>query len=863
MKTRNFILFVLTAVVCGAFLCADSQARVCFAGDESCEVGGFFDALPEKDLNDSACVAEGYIENKTCKPGEITYTCPYKSSYKKCCGAEYKYEACVYPLEQTGRCGTRVSCKCPDDYSVTSEYASNNYCQPGGGYCMANNGVDDEIRYKTCTCDPSVFVEEGETCPNNQEVSKTCTGIRWTNAQKTAKGPYTRVDCYCKRGSISKADPYKASKNDEYPFSNCTYGHKGTNTCIDSNTKREYYNECKSPKEACIDDGYEYVSCSSERNCTTENKVYWNGSWQYLTSYYCILGDMCPYPTNPSLYKCVFDKASWCTEKGYSKTSSTAITNGAKCTTDDGYVGTYEVCPANDGSALFYYRCNLPCEQEVRRAYSKGYLTQDTSMIGTNGQVVGYVRTDAGGAKHIYFIDDIVLPKANMGTKGGGWAHINNKVDYASINGMWALGGLGMKYNDGSDMFAGCAKERGAIFNSPTIKFDNNLISKWNKFLNEKMSDIQIQIWSSNPEADGAYGEEYNIGNDGDVEWYNVALLSDEYLFPPSSGVSDWGHYKHLDKSNRVILYNQLIIKGRFGIRVSGMSYTKDGKTCAESGTHEVYDNTCAYMPSFRFLLKGNAVVKFDGATIYSDRFKRASWQGEGGGTMLFYNTKMGDSNSYVGTPWHYMNIGLSNSDVKFTAIKTAGFGASNTSRRFGGYSDISGVQYPDQLQARCKGVYLMNNSTLTTTDPGWMGDQTKIYVDYGGGTIKAEKPIYMNSKNTTILCLYGGKATFGSTTYNCGGTNKCSYARFNQNWYNSAGWIGKDGFNSQSSNSYTTGTWYWKFDHGNSNGNYPCSTGGTCDGKCNSDFDPHCQGTGCVYLCTGCYNCQITGMGY
>ena len=54
-------------------------------------------------------------------------------------------------------------------------------------------------------------------------------------------------------------------------------------------------------------------------------------------------------------------------------------------------------------------------------------------------------------------------------------------------------------------------------------------------------------------------------------------------------------------------------------------------------------------------------------------------------------------------------------------------------------------------------------------------------------------------------------------------------------------------------------GSWYYKFDHGNKTYN-PCSTGGRCDGKCNSDFDPNWNGS---TLCTGCYNASMMGLAY
>ncbi|MCI5544072.1 MAG: hypothetical protein MR368_01195, partial [Azospirillum sp.] len=75
MKTRNFAIFMLTAVLCGALFCADSQARVCFATDENCGSGGNFPATPLVDPNDTACENEGYVSGATCLDGYFKYNC--------------------------------------------------------------------------------------------------------------------------------------------------------------------------------------------------------------------------------------------------------------------------------------------------------------------------------------------------------------------------------------------------------------------------------------------------------------------------------------------------------------------------------------------------------------------------------------------------------------------------------------------------------------------------------------------------------------------------------------------------------------------------------------------------------------------
>ena len=64
--------------------------------------------------------------------------------------------------------------------------------------------------------------------------------------------------------------------------------------------------------------------------------------------------------------------------------------------------------------------------------------------------------------------------------------------------------------------------------------------------------------------------------------------------------------------------------------------------------------------------------------------------------------------------------------------------------------------------------------------------------------------------------------------------------------------WLDTRGFDS--------GNWYYKYDEGNTDGQYPCSTGGKCDGKCNSDYSPNYNSS---QYCSGCYNASNMGLAY
>lgn len=820
MKTPNLGIFLLAALFCGALFCTYAEAKVCFIGDEQCGSGAEFgriDPLPTDDL----CKQEGYttVASACNNPGGV---CPYDAGYVKCCSSEYAYQGCVFPLETVkktvggklvnDKCGKLYKCQCPAEYKVTSDYAKSNNCQPGGGYCMLNSGNSDQVKYKTCSCDTSVYTDTSK-CSNNQNESASCTDD---------KGQ-VRKKCYCDRS------------DGKYPFASCEYGNKGA-ICIDSNSKRAYYHECKTAEEKCREEGFEYNDCSGVHNCVSENGRY--------TSYNCILGPTCPYPVNPFLYKCVFDKASWCTNNGYTSNATVKPTNGAKCTTPDGFVGKYETCPANDSNSLFYYRCKLPCEQEVRRAYSKGYLTQDTKMVGDNGQVVGYVRGDS--SKHLYFIGDITLPKTYTGDIT--WSKLSS-YDYASINGMYALADSGMKYPDGSYMFSGCADERNnpsTLWTRPVVRFDGMLIRGSSWVLNKPMNDIAIQLYGSNEDDDESFGEKYYVDSN---TWHNVTVQN--FSMPNFAKIgNDEGKYHWLssDCSEIVIRGSQTLrFTGNTRFRISAATY---GKDCHK----DFYTNRCTFISASTFRVEDHGVVEFRDAVIDSYSDQSASWDGDNG-SMLFYNTKMNDSISSVGDIWSNMNVGLSNSSIRVNKIRLRGFGTWDTSRRFGGGSsnnpwDLGYVN--GEVLSRCRGVYLKDYSTLEMIQAGWMFNNTKIYVG-SGSSVNAKMPIMLNHKEQSLICLDYGKLTAVGNSYGSGRT------AINGRWAHYR-MVGRDSVNVQYS-SGSNGIWYYKYDKGNFNGAFPCSTGGKCDGKCNSDFDAHYNGNN--YLCTGCYNCTLMGMGY
>ena len=887
MKTLNFYLFLLTALLCGALFCTDSQARVCFATDPDCGNGGNFGNMDDLKQYDDACKNYGYTYENSCPAEYIKYICPYKSTWLKCCGKQFRYEGCIYPLEidksqvgdvvdgvtQYGKCGTRYACKCPDEYEISSEYAETNNCQPGGGYCLQSDGTTDTVKYKTCTCDEDIYTDIS-SCKNNQTETSSC---------KDAKGT-VRKKCHCDRGV--------------YPYAACEYGPSiGAKTCIDSNSGREYYSRCKTAEEACREEGFEYNECSLVKNCEHETLtkkvkttcakkilgvcVKWNYEYVPETSDNCILGPACPYPVNPGLYKCVFDKASWCTSRGYTSTMTTKPTEGAKCTTSDGYEGKYSVCPANDNQSLFYYRCKLPCKTEVRRMAAQNYLVPDVNIVNDEG-VAGFYR-QVGGEKHLYIIGDVVLPQATtpLNTKGGGWGNIGSKIDYASINGMWAL------YEVDPVRYESCGDERDNwdyLYDTypdykeykdrhrPIIKFDGMLIHAWSRFLSKNMSDINIEIYSSNKDNPEGFGEEYNIASGSSLTWKNVTISERVRAAKLCSSNYQGSYYPRRDDCKggwhgtliKIDSGAQITFTGKPYFNITASSYGGCGSINCRGGwassdcpsnqwwcpaDFDQYQTNKSYpMATTRFHWNGNAKAVFKDAEIYSNPY--TDWDGAGGqNAMFFYNSK-----GTMGRVWSTWNIGLDNSDITFNMLRINAYQSANNT--FGGYSDLNHGRY------RCHGVYVTNGSKLKFINnyARIQSHNAKIYLDWNT-ELSSEYPIVFGGSTSDMICVdsgakatingksYSGKAMiYGSGSSLQAGNNATVMTvanRWNNNLYTTC--TGKC-----KKNSYTKDTCSGYYN----NGKCFCDTG---DGH-NYAYYPSWQGTA---FCTSCQTCEVHGMGY
>ena len=661
---------MLAACLCGALFCTQVNAKVCFVGDPDCTQGAEFEEYTPP-ATDNLCTQEGYTSKAT-ECNNIGAVCPYDASYVRCCEARFAYQACIYPLEyiENGdtveKCGKLYACKCPEEYNITAEEAKNNNCDPLG-VCMVNeDGTGDKIYYKTCDCNRTIYTDVS-SCKNNQDESASCTDDTGATYKK----------CYCDRSTA------------KYPHAACEYGSKGA-VCVDSNSNREYYHQCKSARERCLEENYVAENLSQcppgETACTSPISG---------KKYYCALGDGCPYPTVPQLYKCQFDKGRWCKAQGYNQESSTPITLNAKCIDQaTGLEGKANPCTENTDTPTYYYQCKLTCEQQVRSAVSQGYLTTTSNVLDSKNNF-GFIRS-AGGKKHLYIIGDLGLPKGEM--HGGGWSSDKMaKEDFASVNGINAL------YDIDPVRYSSCAEKR-SYSDRPTIYLSNKRITSANSILDVDLSDINIVFVMNDGDGDGK--EDYQLKSNH--IWKNVGFshsankdyvkslgLTDSCKMRGSSERNSWKDIVYDNNRNKinVLKKSTLTLTGDIHLYMGGGCFSKDKNNLKNN-------EGCGAYTNFYIGDKWGKII-FDNADISgssSNDFDCAQPS-----TVLFKN-----STGYVGKLWSQCNVGLMDSNIQLSLLHIQPHNNSEANTSFGG-----GVELNADCYKKTPGVYL-KNSTLT-----------------------------------------------------------------------------------------------------------------------------------------------------
>lgn len=764
---KNILLYLF----CGAILISVAQsanAKVCFATDPDCKAGDeIYENFPDSNLNDQICQSKGYEKDIECEKDWFRYPCPNKRSYIKCCPPKYRYDSCIFPLEVDGNCGSKFSCKCPEDYVISSEFATKNNCEPGGGYCVLNDGTNDIVKYKTCSCNKTIYTDS-DRCKNNQKEFASCTDDKGETFKK----------CFCDRN--------------QYPYAECLYGKvSGSTTCIDSNSNREYYQFCRSPEEACKDDGYKFSDCSEQKNCKTEHKVtYINEKGETITDYLvsknCITGEQCMYPTNPSLHKCSFDKISWCNSRGYNQSTSSKLSDGDNCNTPDGIAGNVELCPANDSSGLSYYKCKIKCDQRMKQDIGRS-LQPDirfSSAVDSRGQSWNnayWIKLEQpkNGFKagyHLFLRGDFKMPDAGI-------AYDNepqgNHVIYANqkkVNNMYmSINGIGALYKLDPQTYSDCKTEYEDTKHNPTLTIplsygngDDGLI------LSRDFNNINLYFSRKNDKGEykGWGGKTFmlkrnSIANTQNLKavtyvWNNIGISQDKYTDTPECHKND-DYETRVSKSRTLVdIYDGVKLKFTGNIDINTPTGKKDGclyEIQADTDYRKTGPQDLGLF-TFRGVKSGYKIIEFNNAkmkshisyAVYPDIEAYYS-----NGTVL---NIINESVVYTNAVFSAVQVNIDNSHLTTGILNSIGKECLKA-EKLSFLADNDEIRRGNHNSCGCRGVAARNNSTIKVrSEVVTVNKNSKMYLD--NSHLSSWYPVRLNS-NTSVVCLSG---TGSLTTY-------------------------------------------------------------------------------------------------
>ena len=269
-------LGLLSACLC--LLCAaPASAKVCFVGEENCTGGGSFEDYEKPDADGSLCKQEGYTEKSLCQADMTKYIvayCPYNSNYVMCCGREYSYDACVYPLVADGKCGNRFKCRCDSDKypykqqsatvcqnTVTGQNYDNSLAS--GASCVytgfANGQTSINAYFTECLCDRGLYPKTEEECSKDgSSVSnKLC-------VDSNGNTYYSACICGDEFKVISSECKYGININEPM----CQQGDVlKAKKCCDCNINTYPYGDIEDV-EGSNSPVASYASCEKEKGCT-------------------------------------------------------------------------------------------------------------------------------------------------------------------------------------------------------------------------------------------------------------------------------------------------------------------------------------------------------------------------------------------------------------------------------------------------------------------------------------------------------------------------------------------------------------------------------------------------------------------
>ena len=274
MKILCKNILLTTAAVClSCLLSTGVSAKVCFVGDPDCTAGADFGGdYTDPSENGDSCVAEGYILKTACDADPSRYVtgyCPYNNKYVMCCGRDYAYDKCVYPLVTDGKCGNKYKCVCDKDKypykqqnattcvnTVSGQQYTNSMAS--GASCVYNTYSGNQSTmnsyFTKCTCDRGLYPKTEQECLDN---GSSTTG----NACTDSEGNTYYSACIC-------GDSFKVISSDcEYgtyisdPL--CTQGDVvKAPRCCTCNINIYPYEDKNNPEVKS------YASCESLEGCT-------------------------------------------------------------------------------------------------------------------------------------------------------------------------------------------------------------------------------------------------------------------------------------------------------------------------------------------------------------------------------------------------------------------------------------------------------------------------------------------------------------------------------------------------------------------------------------------------------------------
>ena len=213
--------------------------------------------------------------------------CPYNSNYVICCGKEYSYDACVYPLVNKGRCGNKYKCECDSSqYKYTdhecktvkghagegyqNSYASGASCMQTG-YDSKSGKITTEIKYSSCQCDRGIYPKDPKNCDKNSERNGPCS-TKYSNSSATEL--YYKY-CECNTQDYPKTDascyPLKGDATNETCF-DTIMRYKSCASCDEFPARSlDHVAYSGNPANAVV--GVDYTICPRDQSGSTYMKI--------------------------------------------------------------------------------------------------------------------------------------------------------------------------------------------------------------------------------------------------------------------------------------------------------------------------------------------------------------------------------------------------------------------------------------------------------------------------------------------------------------------------------------------------------------------------------------------------------------